>query len=155
MKSMPFLGIHILMRWYYIFYYALKTKFDTTRGKRTGSDQNDKPICFFGAVSGFPPFLAWVNISWELGSAQLLMWSRPKSICTPEMDSTRINRSLKTMASFHMISWKYLIHPNTPIMVGWTIGEGCTRNQALGRSPILSIIPALGGLTFECPCNAG
>ena len=45
------------------YFYALKTKFDTSQEKRIGLNQNGTPICFLRVVSELPPFLTWVNIS--------------------------------------------------------------------------------------------
>ena len=45
-----------------LFFNAIKTKFDTTQGKKIGLDQNGNPICFLGVQSELPPFLAQVHI---------------------------------------------------------------------------------------------
>ena len=84
------------------------------------------------------------------------------SVCTPKMGITRVRWTSKNTASpfqrwapwtcaqtnrctpispkgkslgFHTVSWKYLVQPDTPTMIGWTIVVKCTENQVLGKSP--------------------
>ena len=89
---------------------ALKTKFDTARGKGIRLDQNEKPIRFLGAMS---------KVSSLLGRSQYLMWiglgldSLCKVALSTPTPTFRTSESwAATLASFpgripYTISWKH------------------------------------------------
>jgi hypothetical protein len=111
------------------------------------------------------------------GVASFSSWS--KSTCNPKTGLVRIRGSPKTTASiwrwtpwkstdkpvgtylpkgkplgFHMVGWKYPVHPDTPTMIGWSIG-GRGHWKSGPRKATYSTIPASRSSTLDSPWDPG
>lgn len=108
--------------------------------------------------------LAWIMVFLHLVVSLLFIYNS-------KMDITRIRGTQKTIAStgvdlqqartsqstpkLHIAGWKYMVHLDTPTMIGRTIMVGCNTNQVLCWSPFWALFWGHRWLNLEVSWEPG
>ena len=121
---------------------------NTKKGYAFETDRDDTNIVTTGTncsvTSSQVSLILWVIPRWTSQKLQR-PWRRLPHLKGEHLEQAWTSQPApilpqRQVLGSHMVRWKYLVHPNTPNAIIWTIVVGCTGNQVLQRSPIQALL---------------